>query len=361
MPRFRLAFPLALLLAACTSATSNDPPPLQPTVATVPETYVSAPREGEELDSLAVWRNDEGRPWVIASGKSSHRLTVFDGDTGDALRTIGARGRAAGRFERPNGLAVSGDLLFVVERDNHRVQALRLPGFEPAGMFGDDILRSPYGIWLHERGAGNVDAYVTDSFMYGQRHDVVPPLAELSQRVRRFRLDTSASTIVSKAAGSFGDTTAEAALKRVESLAGDPDHDRLLVADEGFVPKQRSTLREYAMDGRYTGRSLPEGSFDAEAEGVVLWACAGGGGYWIAVDQLSPLTRFHLFNRFDLQPAGTWQGETTAFTDGIAIDTRPSTVFPGGALFAVHQDRSLAAFDLRQVARTLRLDPACGP
>jgi 3-phytase len=37
----------------------------------------------------------------------------------------------------------------------------------------------------------------------------------------------------------------------------------------------------------------------------------------------------------------------------------PTKRFPGGVLYAVHDDKALAAFDLRDVARTLRIAPAC--
>ena len=352
---------LAALVSACRTA-----PPIQPdasalpTAVTVPERYASLPFAEEELDSLATWTTPDGQVWLIASGKSSHRLSIFDADTGAQLRTFGGPGKAAGQFERPNGLAVFGDLLFVVERDNHRVQALRLPDFGPAGMFGENVLRSPYGIWLHETAPGELDAYITDSFMYGERFDVVPPLPELSQRVRRFRLRIDGDAVAAEAAGSFGDTTPDGALRMVESLSGDPANDRLLIADEATSPGDRgSNLREYTMAGRFTGRSLPEGSFDAEAEGVALWSCPDGDGYWITVDQLTPLTRFHVFDRRSLQWRATWQGETTANTDGIALHAAPTRAFPGGALFAVHQDKSVVAFDLQEVARALRLPADC--
>ena len=120
-----------------------------------------------------------------------------------------------------------------------------------------------------------------------------------------------------------------------------------------------STLREYGFDGRPTGRSLPQGSFAAEAEGVALWSCPGGDGYWIAVDQLAPLTTFHLFERDTLAPAGSFQGKATAYTDGIALDATASPRFPGGALYAVDNDVAVTAFDLRDVVSALGLDPAC--
>ena len=72
---------------------------------------------------------------LIASAKSTHRLVVFDADSGERLREVGSEGAALGQFDRPNGVAVFGDMLFVVERDTHRVQVLSLPSFKPVGSY----------------------------------------------------------------------------------------------------------------------------------------------------------------------------------------------------------------------------------
>lgn len=361
-----LACATAGLLAACAATAPVVAPPgaAAPGTARIAERYVAGELGAEELDSLTTWAAPDGRTWLLASGKASDRLSLFDADTGAHLRTVGGPGTAPGRFDRPNGVAVVQDgpraLLFVVERDNHRVQVFNLPDFAPLAMFGAQRLRSPYGIWLHAVAPGRIDAYVTDSFMYGERFDLVPPLPELGQRVRRFRIDIEGDRVAATDAGDFGDTTEAGALRMVESLAGDPVHDRLLVADEATGPApRRSNLREYTLGGRYTGRSLPEGSFDAEAEGIALWSCGKDAGYWVAVDQLFPLTRFHLFDRGTLRWRATWQGNTTANTDGIALHAAPTRAFPHGALFAVHQDKAIAAFDLGEVARALRLEPGC--
>lgn len=363
-PDFSLAL-LACVLTACGTVPPAGPPVpaapapgMAPQVHSVAEAYVSAETPQEELDSLATWTDPTGRTVLIASGKSTHRLSVYDADTGRLLRTFGGEGEAPGRFDRPNGVAVVGDHLFVVERDNHRVQVLLLPEFTPVGSFGEDELRSPYGIWLTETEPGEIEAYVTDSFMHGSSFDVVPPLAELDRRVHRFRVQfDQAGRLRAHPGGTFGDTSEAAALRMVESIAGDPAHDRLLIADEDT--RHVSTLREYTFSGRYTGRSLPQDSFRAEAEGVALWTCPDGGGYWIAVDQLAPLTRFHLFDRATLAPRGSFQGRLTAHTDGVALHAVATPRFPGGALFAVHDDKAVTAFDLRDVARTLGLPRDC--
>ena len=361
MSKSTLAGALALLLAACASTPPSTQLQSTATAAAsnlVTEAWVSPDVRGEELDSAATWVTPDGDTWLLATGKSTHRLSLFDGDSGTPLRTIGKRGDAPGDFNRPNGIAVFGDVLFVVERDNHRVQLLSLPDFSTQAVFGADELRSPYGIWLHESAPGELEAFVTDSFMYGENYDEVPPAEELAQRVRRYRLRFDDQGHLDAAyLGSFGETDGPARLNMVESIAGDPVHDRLLVAEEDRTSP--SNLHVYDFNGEWTGRSLPDGTFGGEAEGVVLWACSGNGGYWLAVDQQAPLTWFHLFDRASLEPVGSFHGEATANTDGIALHAAATARFPGGALYAVHDDRAMSAFDLRDIVDVLDLDPGC--
>ncbi|MFD0325977.1 phytase [Lysobacter gummosus] len=353
----------SLLLSACAAhpvleSETRTASPGPAGLRIVPERFVSKENPQDELDSLATWPGEDGSTWLIASAKSTHSLAVYDADSGERLRSVGAKGSALGQFKRPNGLAVFGDYLFVVERDNHRVQVLRLPGFTPVGSFGDAQLRSPYGVWINETAPGELEAYITDSFMYGEKFDRVPPLNELDQRVRRYRLRfEDDDRMSSEYQGSFGDVSEDAALRIVESISGDPANDRLLIADED--QRHLSTLREYTLAGRYTGRRLPDRSFDAQAEGVALWSCPGGGGYWIAVDQLMPRTIFHVFDRDTLKPQGSFSGEVTAHTDGIALHAAGTKTFPTGALYAVHDDRSVTGFDLGDIARALQLQSGC--
>ena len=358
MSKTLLASASALLLAACTASHRPGPAPDAPAGRLVAERWVSAESPGEELDSIATWVAADGRTWLVATGKSTHRLSLYDGETGELLRTVGRRGQAPGEFERPNGVTVAGDVLFVVERDNRRVQLLSLPDFAPQASFGADELRSPYGIWVGPAAPGELEAFVTDSFMYGERFDVVPPAEELSERVRRYRLRfDDQGHLDASYSGAFGETRGPARLNKVESIAGDPAHGRLLIADEDR--SSPSNLHVYGMDGRWSGRSLPEGTFAGEAEGVVLWTCGEQAGYWVTVDQQAPLTWFHLFERASLAPAGSFHGRTTARTDGIALHASATPAFASGVLYAVHDDRAVSAFDLGAIVEALELDRDC--
>lgn len=359
--KYLFAGALALLAGCATQShhTSRPPAPTPTTAADaiVPEAWVSAPVPEDELDSLAAWPTEDGRVWLIATAKSSHRLAVYDADTGERLRTVGGPGQAPGQFNRPNGIAVFGDLLFVAERDNHRVQVMRLPEFTPVAQIGQDALKVPYGLWLDETGPGQLDLFVTDSFMADFRTGKLPALSELDQRIKHFRVEEDEDGGVrSRLLGSFGATDEAGALRMVESIAGDPLHDRLLIADEDR--RVGSTLRDYTLSGQYRGLSLP--AFDADAEGIALWPCAVDRGYWIAVDQLTP-TLFRVLDRTSLAPRGIFRGEQVSNTDGETLYAASTRRFPAGALFALHNDQSLAAFDLRDVARALKLGNDCLP
>lgn len=325
--------------------------------AVVAEAFITPANPPDEVDSPTAWLTPEGGRWLISSGKETHQLLVHDGETGALLRRVGGKGAAPGQFNRPNGVFVWGDRLFVVERDNRRVQVLALPGFTPLTTFGEGELRSPYGLWLHEPEGGRIEVWVTDSYMDGERFDVVPPLEALAARIKRFSVLVDGDAVSARFEGPSGDTTGAGALRVVESVAGDPANGRLLVAEED-VPTGTG-YRVYGFDGRYTGRDVGVGAFGAQAEGVALWACPDGSGYWIAADQFIDTTLFHVYDRQTLDAKGRFAGRNTGMTDGVWLSQAPSTRFPAGVFYASNRDEALSAFDWRDLASTLGLRQRC--
>jgi len=358
-----------LLLAACASgpAGSEREPDegdeiLAPTTgyATVAEAFLTANTPAENTDSPASWTDDAGRTLLVATAKDTHRLNVYDGDTGEHIRDVGGEGPGPGEFNRPNGIAVLDDLLFVVERDNRRVQVLRLPGFEPLGPFGQDELRQPYGLWVNRLANGVVEVLVSDNYMSPADEDLPPPLAELDERIKRYHLDAAAlanGNVQAQLAGMFGDTTAAGAIRITESLLGDPAHDRLLISEED--QSGGTLLREYGLDGRFRGRNVGADVFQAQAEGIALWQCDDGSGYWIATDQFADRSLFHVFDRISLAHLGVFAGNTVANTDGVWLQQAPTARFPAGVFYAVNDDQGIGAFDWRDIARALDIKATC--
>ena len=322
----------------------------------VPEAFLTASTPDENIDSPASWRTPQGQRWLIGTAKATHRLVIYDGDTGKTLRTVSGPGIALGRMQRPNGISVIDDLVLVVERDNQRVQVFQLPDFKPLLVFGASDLKQPYGLWVR-RQAGGYEVIVSDNYMSAQDEDVPPPLAELGQRFKRYALQREGKGWQARLTGVFGDTGEAGAIRIAESVFGDVAHDRLLLSEEDVATGTR--LREYGMDGRYRGRDIGASLFKAQAEGMALFTCADGSGYWIATDQFKDRSLFHVFDRVTLAHRGAFAGKRTANTDGVWLDQGADARFPQGVFYAVDNDQAVAAFDWRDIAKALSLE-GCG-
>ncbi len=336
-----------LSLAACGDL---SPPSVEVAVrrdtARVAEAFISAFKEADNIDSPAIYHGRDGEHWVIATAKATHQLVVFDAVTGEELRRVGVEGGGEGQLLRPNGILVLGDsVLLVVERDNRRVQGFRLPSFAPLGTFGAEELQKPYGLTVLER-EGGWRVYVTDN--YETPAETVPPLSELGARVKWYHVALDgAGRLTSRFGAAFGDTTAAGAIQVTESIAADPDNDVLLLAEE---LETDSYLKVYTLDGVFTGRTLGRGDFPQQAEGIALYACADGGGYWIATDQGPTVNTFHVYDRRSFARVASFAAAATNTTDGIALTQRGFGPFPSGAFYMAHGDAAISGVSWAAIA-----------
>jgi 3-phytase len=309
----------------------------------------------DNIDSPAVWHGPEGQHWLISTAKATDVLVVNDAATGAPVRRVGGSGKGLGQLDRPNGIAVIDDLAIVVERDNHRVQVFRMPEFKSLGTFGDSLLRVPYGLTVFADGEpGSYVVYVTDN--YEMPDESVPPDSLLGERVRQFRLTVRDGRAAAQPVRAFGETSGPGVLRVVESIAADVPHNRLLIAEE---LEGGSLIKEYTLEGKFTGRTVGVGLFPHQAEGIILYACGDTAGYWITTDQDLSVNTFHAFDRVTLAHVGSFRGKTTLNTDGIALTQRGYGTFENGAFFAVHNDGNVAAFSWAAIADALKLRKDC--
>jgi len=345
---FKYALPAigSLLLAAC-SLTAEKP-------ALVNEVFFTTDQTRENIDSPAVWHGANGEHWLLATSKEGHSVNVFDASNGQMLQRIGGQGIELGQFDRPNGIWVIDDLAFVVERDNRRVQVLSLPSGTPVTSFGESELGKPYGLYVRPLGKGLYDVYVTDN--YETPEGDVPADAELGERVRIYRYEQEGPNGEGEYQRSFGDTSGDGRLFVVESIYGDPVHNRLLVAEELEEPTLGQRVKLYDLAGNFTGDTLGGGAFKAQVEGIALYATSETAGYWIVTDQSKLQNVFHVFDRETLEPLGAFEGRYTLNTDGVWVSNVGSARYPAGLFYACDNDRAVSAFDMAEVLKALGED-----
>jgi 3-phytase len=345
---------LSLSLAACDGGDGSAASQRPADIALVEEVFETPRDTVDNIDSPAVWHGRAGQHWLLATAKDTDVIVVSDGATGEVLQRVGGTGTAPGQFDRPNGIAVIDDLMFVVERDNARVQVFTIPDFQSVGVYGSGDLRLPYGIAIVPQGASAYGTYITDN--YELLDDVVPPDSVLGERVRLYHVTVSKGALRAELAHTFGDTSGSGVLRVVESIAVDPNNQRLLIAEE---QEGASMIKVYGMDGRFTGQIIDSRYFPYQAEGIVLYTCPDGAGYWITTDQSLIANTFHVFDRTSLAHLGSFRGRTVLNTDGIALTQVPFGSFDTGAFYAVHNDGNVAAFRLGDIASALRLRSDC--
>lgn len=350
-----------ILLAVLAGAAFNADAASPDAVALIEERYVTAAEPEANIDSVAVAPAVAGRPALLfATAKQTDVVKVFDASTGTELQELGGSGSTPEQYLRPNGVAVVDDLLVVVERDNRRVNIRRLPDYRVVASFGSDLLRNPYGLWMQSLGGDRYRLYVTDA--YEMPDESVPPADELDERVKRWlvTIERNEGGEITAAHArhelTFGATTSPGALRVVESIFGDPAHDRLLIAEEDEDPVTGLVIKVYDLDGRFTGTRIGKGVFKAQAEGIALYGCDNGSGYWLSTDQADERTIYHVFDRETLEHAGAFAGVRTANTDGVWLAQEGVPGFEQGAFFAVHDDQAVSAFDWTDIASALQLD-----
>lgn len=357
----RAALLLALAAACRPAEPTDDPGASDTTVAggdslevVLEEAFLTERDTVDDVDSPTVWHGPNGEHWILTTAKATDVVLVNDAVTGAPIRRLGGTGAGRGQLDRPNGVRAIDDLLLVVERDNGRIQAFSLPDLASLATFGEAELRRPYGIAAYEDAEGRIDLYVTDN--YELVEDQIPPDSALHERVEQFRVWMENGSLRHEHVRTFGDTTGPGVLRKVETIGVDAANDRVVIAEE-LEPD--SHWKIYHLDGRFSGEVFGRGYFPQEAEGLALYACSDGGGYWIATDQGMEQNTFHVFDRRTFEHLGAFTGATTRNTDGVALSQTGFGPFPAGAFYAIHNDGNIAAFSWAEIAGSLGLRTDC--
>ena len=372
---YLLILSMSFMLISCGSPSLEEPLETlgDRPIITLDETIITDATPAANVDSPAIWVGED-ETWVIVTAKEEDVLYVHRASDGALLRKVGGAGQGLGQLERPNGVAVVDDLVFVVERDNQRVQVMQLPDFKVIGAFGSETLEEPYGLDVVDAFGDGYVVVVTDNV--DARDEEPAPAEVLAKRVNAFSFtadrETPSGEVVgfeSSFEGAFGETEGEGALWVVESIKIDPSLGTLLIADESPM---RKNLKVYdAIDnelniGVFRNQTFGEDLFLSEPEGIVLGLCRNSAGedveqgVWIVVDQEERVNHFLAFDRVTFEHLGTFRGAVTLNTDGIAlVQESRNAPFENGLFAAVDDDQATSFFRWDEIVASLDLELTC--
>ena len=261
---------------------------------------------------------------IVVTVKDKNELHVYGAMNGKFKKSIKREDAY------PNGITTINDqFVLVTERDNKQVAVFN-SSMEFLGTFGNDELRSPYGITFYKQENNSYKVLVTDSYEYNNPRE---------DRILSWDFTIESGKFSVGPATVLGNPT----LYQVESIQADKHYQTLLVAEE--MKEHHKVMALDLMTGEVIKEDL--GNFDRgnDPEGIALVINKDNNGYWICTEQSKTDNRFHLYDRKTLEYKTTMYLDNVSYTDGIATAYMHGKWF----LYAVDNDARIVAFELPEI------------
>jgi 3-phytase len=283
--------------------------------------FATDPVEDAGMDSIGFLMR---KHVIVVTVKDKNEIHVYNAMNGEFKKSI----KRDNAF--PNGVTTINDqFVLVTERDNKQVAVFN-SSMDFLGTFGNDELRSPYGITFYKQEEGLYKVLVTDSYEYNNpREDRI--------LTWDFTIDNESFNVSS--ATVLGNPT----LYQVESIYADQHYQTLLVAEE--MQEHHKVMALDLMTGEVKKEDLGNFKRGNDPEGIALVINKDNNGYWICTEQSKTDNRFHLYDRKTLEYMNTMYLDNVSYTDGIATAYMHGKWF----LYAVDNDARVVAFELPEI------------
>ena len=283
--------------------------------------FATDPVEDAGMDSIGFLMR---KHVIVVTVKDKNEIHVYNAMNGEFKKSI----KRDNAF--PNGVTTINDqFVLVTERDNKQVAVFN-SSMDFLGTFGNDDLRSPYGITFYKQEEGLYKVLVTDSYEYNNpREDRI--------LTWDFTIDNESFNVSS--ASVLGNPT----LYQVESIYADQHYQTLLVAEE--MQEHHKVMALDLMTGEVKKEDLGNFKRGNDPEGIALVINKDNNGYWICTEQSKTDNRFHLYDRKTLEYMNTMYLDNVSYTDGIATAYMHGKWF----LYAVDNDARVVAFELPEI------------
>ena len=261
---------------------------------------------------------------IVVTVKDKNELHVYNAMNGELKKSI----KRENAF--PNGITTINDqFVLVTERDNKQVAVFN-SSMEFLGSFGNNELRSPYGITFYKQDNSSYTVLVTDSYEYNNPRE---------DRILTWDFSIENESFNVSEASVLGNPT----LYQVESIQADKHYNTLLVAEE--MEEHHKVMVLDLMTGEVLKEDLGDFNRGNDPEGIALVINKDHQGYWICTEQSKTDNRFHLYDRKTLENFATMYLDNVSYTDGIATAYMHGKWF----LYAVDNDARVAAFELPEI------------
>lgn len=283
--------------------------------------FATDPVEDAGMDSIGFLMR---KHVIVVTVKDKNEIHVYNAMNGEFKKSI----KRDNAF--PNGVTTINDqFVLVTERDNKQVAVFN-SSMDFLGTFGNDELRSPYGITFYKQEEGLYKVLVTDSYEYNNpREDRI--------LTWDFKIDNESFNVSS--ANVLGNQT----LYQVESIYADQHYQTVLVAEE--MKEHHKVMALDLMTGEVKKEDLGNFNRGNDPEGIALVINKDNNGYWICTEQSKTDNRFHLYDRKTLEYMNTMYLDNVSYTDGIATAYMHGKWF----LYAVDNDARVVAFELPEI------------
>ena len=261
---------------------------------------------------------------IVVTVKDKNELHVYGAMNGKFKKSI-KRENAY-----PNGITTINDQFVLVTERNNKQVAVFNSSMDFLGTFGNDELRSPYGITFYKQENNSYKVLVTDSYEYNNPRE---------DRILSWDFTIESGEFSVGPATVLGNPT----LYQVESIQADKHYQTLLVAEE--MKEHHKVMALDLMTGEVIKEDLGNFHRGNDPEGIALVINKDNNGYWICTEQSKTDNRFHLYDRKTLEYINTMYLDNVSYTDGIATAYMHGKWF----LYAVDNDARVVAFELPEI------------
>ena len=96
------------------------------------------------MNKLKWWYNEFSKEyWLFILSQDSNKIFILNALSGKYIKSLGSHGDAVGQFDTPSDMSIYDDYLFILEKDNHRIQIFSLPELKFIGIIGEVELTAP--------------------------------------------------------------------------------------------------------------------------------------------------------------------------------------------------------------------------